>query len=616
MKRLALILGTASILIALDAQAAQDVFNTRHNLSTEAPVGVTRTFASTATEQVCIYCHTPHNALPDAQLWNHTPSTATYTLYGSTTLKTTTVGQPTGKSRLCLACHDGTVALGDLERPQTGVTDNLASVMMTGRANLSTDLSNDHPISFAYNAALLGLNPELADPASTGLPLEGDQLQCTTCHDPHEADVKPFLRLTTVDGTLCTTCHQRADAWPTSTHATSTAGVAATDLPWRRAEWVAPTVAGNACLACHTPHNANFSPERLIAQSPTQFNGVPCLDCHDGTPAADIATDFNTAGNTAHPVGATSLHDATKLEDPLTMALHVECMDCHNPHTVAPGALPMISFDPTNITAPHSTPPLANALIEGVTGIDLNGNPTTSVTNQYELCFKCHGRPSGVGPCETGPNNRCSASATFTRKDGVYNIRDKIHNVPAGGSWHPLITNNPANNGNVPSLRTDTLNTITSLIYCTDCHNSDRSPVGGGTGPYGPHGSVNPGLLANTYELSSSANGDAATSQLCFNCHDEATITTSTTTGFTKHGAHLGNRQGTCMKCHDPHGSNINARLINFLTTDGGAEIIGTVNSKGQPVPGSPYWADTGDAPDTGECWLTCHGTGHSGKTY
>ena len=406
MRRFSLIFGIALILVAPAAWAAQDVVNTRHNLSTLPPVGVTRTFASSTIDQVCVFCHTPHNALPAAQLWNHLPTAAaSYTPYSSSTLAASP-GQPTGESRLCLACHDGTVALGALQNPPAG-NDLAATFLASGdRGFLDTDLSDDHPISFPYDAALLGLNPELADPAGIGLPLEGDQLQCTTCHDPHEKDLVPFLRQETANGALCITCHQRADSWPTSTHAISTASVAAADLPWRRSEWVASDVAGNACLSCHSPHNAENA-ERLIARA----GGNTCYGCHDGTPATDIAGEF--AKPAIHPVGDLAyagIHDATKIENAATMPLHAECMDCHNPHTVTPGALPMISFNPNSPSDPnHTTAPDANALIQDVTGIDLNGSPTTSVTYQYELCFKCHGR-TAQGPCGGLISDRCSTA--------------------------------------------------------------------------------------------------------------------------------------------------------------------------------------------------------------
>lgn len=629
MKRFALFITVVAFLAAPGAQAAQDVFNTRHNLSTVPPTGVTRTFSSSTVDQVCVFCHTPHNALPDAQLWNHSPTQQTsYILYNSSTLSATPQ-QPTGKSRLCLACHDGTVALGALNNPPAG--NDLAGTLLTGRANLSTDLSDDHPISFAYTSALVALNPELADPATIGLPLEGDQLQCTTCHDPHEKDLKPFLRITTLDGQLCTTCHQRADNWPSSTHATSTAPVTPADLDFRRPEWVAPTVAGNACLGCHTPHNA-ANPERLLAKDGENT----CYDCHDGTPATNIQNEF--AKLSRHPVADVQyagLHDATKVEDPATMPLHVECADCHNPHTVLPNQPPMISFNPGNLGAPHATPPAANALITDVTGLDLNGNPLTTVTNQYELCFKCHGR-SGQNSCGT---DRCGAAAAhgMIRVDMVSgdpllggiqidrNIRDRVYSgTPGLVSWHPIESNDPNNNNNVPTIDTSTLgtglNSTSSLIYCTDCHNSDLSEAAGGTGPNGPHGSSWEGLLAEQYTFNTDPPNNMALYALCFKCHDQGVLLADVTN--MPHSAHIQARGASCINCHDPHGSHKMARLLNFLWVSDGIAVVDCIRGKGggtQPCdPAEPYqeptWVDLGT--NSGECYLQCHNATHSPKTY
>ena len=58
----------------------------------------------------CQYCHTPHMALADTPLWNHKLSDRVYEIYWSSSLDAK-VGQPTGSSKLCLSCHDGTIAL-------------------------------------------------------------------------------------------------------------------------------------------------------------------------------------------------------------------------------------------------------------------------------------------------------------------------------------------------------------------------------------------------------------------------------------------------------------------------------------------------------------------------
>ena len=48
------------------------------------------------TGQICIVCHTPHNAdatVTNAPLWNHETTTATFTTYNSATMEAAT-GQP------------------------------------------------------------------------------------------------------------------------------------------------------------------------------------------------------------------------------------------------------------------------------------------------------------------------------------------------------------------------------------------------------------------------------------------------------------------------------------------------------------------------------------------
>ena len=388
-------------------------------------------------------------------------------------------------------------------------------------------------------------------------------------------------------------------------------------------------MAQNSCVSCHTPHNAEVG-QRLIART----GGNTCYGCHDGTPASDIAGDF--AKLYKHPVGDISyagIHDATKIEDPANMALHAECMDCHNPHTVVPNEPPMISFNPNNLGAPTTAAPAANALISGVTGLDLTGSPVASVSNQYELCFKCHGRP-GQNSCGA---DRCGTAQSrgMVRQDmvvgdpllgGIQNdlsIRDRVYSSTAGLlSWHPIETNNSANNSEVPSLRTDVpLDTVNSLIYCTDCHSSDSSGAAGGVGPDGPHGSNVEGLLAQAYVLDiNSTASDTASYALCYKCHDEAIVRSNAS--FSKHDAHLGNRQGSCMKCHDPHGSHAYPRLLNFLWVSDGQTIIDCRRQSGggtQPCDTSDGFSAPGwvDGPGmTGECYMECHGTDHKPKTY
>lgn len=85
------------------------VADTKHNLS----VSGTGTIKAASEQQICIFCHTPHNATPIQPLWNRASSGSVYIPYSSTTVNASP-GQPTGASMLCLSCHDGTIALGNV----------------------------------------------------------------------------------------------------------------------------------------------------------------------------------------------------------------------------------------------------------------------------------------------------------------------------------------------------------------------------------------------------------------------------------------------------------------------------------------------------------------------
>lgn len=159
--------------------------------------------------QICVFCHTPHNAATglSAPLWNHAVTSATYTLYDSSVSSTfnATTGQPAGVSKLCLSCHDGTVAI-DSFGGRTGTTS------MTGSANLGTALTNDHPISFTYDAALATTDGGLVTPGSAslavaGIPLYAAKVECASCHNVHSNTNGAFLRSSNAGSALCLKCH-------------------------------------------------------------------------------------------------------------------------------------------------------------------------------------------------------------------------------------------------------------------------------------------------------------------------------------------------------------------------------------------------------------------------
>jgi hypothetical protein len=159
----------------------QSIVNTEHNLS----VSGTGSVKATTETEICIFCHTQHNSAPQQHLWNKNIPGTSYTIYSNSTDKAVS-GQPDGSSILCLSCHDRTIALGNVKSRQEPISFiSGKTTLATGKTNLTTDLSNDHSISFVYDAAVAMTVGELNDPSWITFPvkLENGKVQCTSCHE-------------------------------------------------------------------------------------------------------------------------------------------------------------------------------------------------------------------------------------------------------------------------------------------------------------------------------------------------------------------------------------------------------------------------------------------------
>lgn len=403
---MALLCLAALLLAGALAQAAitvtnkvSDVRATRHNLSAAADGSSTRTgkvpartIRATGETQVCVFCHTPHAAEaagPNAPLWNRKLSTATYAAYDSGSMEATS-GAPGGSSKLCLSCHDGTMGidkvnvLNNASTPSIPMLGGRTSMPASGAAtgftrNLSTDLSNDHPISFTYDSTLAANDGELRAPdgALVGnrqsgttppkMPLEGNQVQCATCHDPHLSDKAAnngnakFLRMnrfqvsqpggagfSQANDIICLACHDKdkgGAAWAFSAHANKDVASqlykpaaaqlrefpSSLDVPANQE----PAVWQVACLNCHDTHTTAGA-RRLLREgsdkgaTPKPAMEQTCFQCHSSTAESavvytagsatavpDIKTDFALArsmpltrndpgtGQEAHDIGGT-----------------------------------------------------------------------------------------------------------------------------------------------------------------------------------------------------------------------------------------------------------------------------------------------------------------------
>ena len=167
----------------------------------------------------CKSCHTPHQASAKGGtlLWAPAFSTQTFGVYDSPTLdsKATEIGDatysatnpPTGSklhSILCMSCHDGVTTPSVI-----GPTDGHA----IGNPTNSAGLTNDHPVNMGYDPGLDTGLTTVAAVTATNVRLWSEdgppKVQCSSCHDPHNAPgVDHFLRRDNAGSALCTTCHQ------------------------------------------------------------------------------------------------------------------------------------------------------------------------------------------------------------------------------------------------------------------------------------------------------------------------------------------------------------------------------------------------------------------------
>ena len=181
-----------------------------------------------ASEEVCVFCHTPHGSNSNLEiLWNrNVTDTAVFTLYSGVQ------GVPNNPSILCLSCHDGVSAEGEESAVNADDTHNVINSPGAGHEinpatpncnachlnddddmypvrewRIGPDLTDDHPISVSYE------NARNNDPVSfqlnplNGLKLVDGNVECTTCHDPHNVDLPSFLRVSNQNSYLCQSCH-------------------------------------------------------------------------------------------------------------------------------------------------------------------------------------------------------------------------------------------------------------------------------------------------------------------------------------------------------------------------------------------------------------------------
>ncbi|MGD0790693.1 MAG: cytochrome c3 family protein [Terriglobales bacterium] len=568
----------------------------------------------------CLYCHAPHSGVGSSTLstplWNQTLTTQTYTPYRSSTyVEQGNPQPPLGQdSNLCMSCHDGTVA--------PGLTAAYGKVPMAGSMYASdvfgTNLQSSHPFSLvlpmkdsADLVATLVSQGRTSDPTGAVKLIKGN-IECTSCHNPHVQSVDPivmdFLVRNSSSGQLCLACHDPnrvmtgkingIAGWSNSIHA-----LAPNKTTNQPSVGGYPTVAQNACEACHAQHQA-AGPLRLLRGT----NEQDCMACHNGgsnvSPAApNVFAEYQTP-KIGHPFPAgNNTHDAAE-SMLLNQNRHATCVDCHDAHA-------------THQVAIFPIPPVIRVsqnLIAGISALD-GITVLQPAINQYENCLRCHGNSTGK---VTNPVYGYTPIRAVSAGDPL-NVIPQFSTTAT--SSHP-VTHPRSSPLPQPSLLSNMTmidgisqgRAMGTQILCTDCHNSDDNREFGGSGPNGPHGSKWTHILERQYVANQSPGpGQLITNlypnpnltvsgpyALCGKCHDLAGQIIKNTS-FTQHAFHI-NSGFSCSVCHTPHGvggvnPNISGqRLVNFdvnVVAQNGASPISYNRA-------------------TNTCVLTCHTAAHN----
>lgn len=571
----------------LHAQVAQS----KHNLS----VSGSGTIRATTEQEICKFCHIPHKASPSVPLWDHTMSSVSYSRYTSSTFTSTYKTQyPSSSSKLCLSCHDGTIAIGSISTGQITISGGASldpdqSLAAGTTSNIggatSTNLTDDHPISIGtphFSAAQYNCSG-----CHYPRPNNIVQVECVRCHDPHseskDGATKKFLSQSNQSSALCRTCHKKT-YWATnpSIHQSSTK---TTPTGWSHNGYA--TVATNGCESCHKPHTAGSATRLLKAVEQNTCDG-----CHKGTTNAGV-TEKNVSSESGGPFAKTYRHPTYTMDtkhnpvnaSPITSSpteistdvsgsnRHAECPDCHNPHGAKSGLHAVKSNSLSNaLSGVWGLEPTAVASWtqpNGFTRID-------PATKEYQVCMKCHSY-YGLGSAPTGVTTIIGPSGTnITDQAMEYNINNySAHPVKVGANSQ---TGSYAPKALASAQMTSVWNTVgTQTMYCSDCHGNDQATST--TVAQGPHGSNYKYMLTGTAKYwPTNASGTLwslndmrsnlnswSTNLFCVNCHPLHSG------GQWKNNVHeRDDHQGSniyCITCHVvvPHGTK-RSRLIGYAT--------------------------------------------------
>lgn len=333
-----------------------------------------------------------------------------------------------------------------------------------------------------------------------------------------------------------------------------------------------PQAVPQGCSTCHLKSNfkAGGGPETCIichgepSRLKQQNSAMPKGFAPTQRGMKNIETEFSKPYR--HPTfdvrGVHSGSETLPETDPRAPR-HADCADCHNPHFVSP----------TNKFA-------------GIRGKRV-GNLVSSVSQEYELCYRCHAESANL-------------PGRYTNKRMEFNVTNpSYHPVEAEGKNTAVVSlikpykEKKVNAGDV------------ATIGCGDCHGSEST-----SSPRGPHGSLHEHILVDSYSTRDNQAESTYAYALCYRCHNRTSILGNES--FRYHALHIQGRGGlagangtSCYTCHNSHGSMDNRYLIHFNTA------VVYPNSQGMLK-----FVEKGVSTFHGDCYLSCHGVDHNPKSY
>lgn len=236
MKKYIRLLMGAVLLVPYAQAGTPGIMNSAHDFSGES-WNLSSSGANAGRKGVCSTCHTAHNTDPNQliPLWRHATTTASYQMYTSDSMNASKPSEPSGASKACLSCHDGTVAVNQIYTSGTDAQyiGGVIADPIADSAKLGTDLRTTHPISIDYMDTGASADPDLY-PRTTLLTLASGtfasqtiehgllkygKVECSSCHDIHRTKGNSMNSgvLTVIGGesptgkgsTLCRSCHNK-----------------------------------------------------------------------------------------------------------------------------------------------------------------------------------------------------------------------------------------------------------------------------------------------------------------------------------------------------------------------------------------------------------------------